>query len=450
MVEGDYIRAPARIAAGAAEHQRLRRVCAALGDVPRAQDENRHAAWAAAGRATAARSTLLGAERRLAAAERRLRRVRRDPRMLLARRAHAEARAGAAHAHADAAAARDALATAHRYEAELAEAGAALVRQRAAYDYAQSDLAAHAAGLFVCTDGLFPALDALRFEDAVLRETRTLVPIECEREQRARAALASAEREIRTVLRMLQQCLHIFIGLGLGENARHKTAVVTGGVGRAITRIEPIVLRMRRIIGGYYTYVALARQRQPEIARAAIIELEDLSRLLGRRKDAPPSEDIVVPAIESSYAQARGAVAFVECETDVSHTRERLLRRHDRRLVEEIAAVGRQIADEEGRVVDRVQEVHGEVKEVQEGVQAPPTAPTALTAPPPTPPPPGSATPTLTPSSLYTGTTVVDTHPDVRRGAFARLRQIMAAVIADARAESDDEDLPWTLAAMGI
>ena len=223
-------------------------------------------------------------------------------------------------------------------EAELAEEQTVLLTRRVTYDHAQSDLAAHNAELFESSDGIFPAVDALRTEDAVLREMRALVPIETERERRARSALESAEREIRDVLRMVQRCMRILMEIGLGENRKNKRELVTGGLPRAIQRIEPILLRVKTVIGDYYTKVALARQRQPEILPSVLVHVGDLSVILGRRKDAPPNEELFVATVETAYGQCRAACAYVEQEISVSRARSAALRRRELELHDEIHA----------------------------------------------------------------------------------------------------------------
>ncbi|KOS15586.1 hypothetical protein Malapachy_2566 [Malassezia pachydermatis] len=337
-------------------------------------------------------------------------------------------------------------------------------------------------------DEMFPYGSEHTVLRAWVREVRIrqlflkLIPTEVKREQRARSALNFAEKNTVTIMKILREILELSIQFGIANDNRDR--LIPASLTKFSKRITPMLLRAKVLLGDFYTWIAKARMRQKFVVRAPVMELVDLSRMPDKKRNRL-DQDGLVKSIESSYAQCRALQTFTQTEINLGKTRERALYKHFDELGASISAAQREVraaravaldvdatqldkalapfadklpkdntevkpvaqpisADEVQRARMRLdKEMEAEAPEEDEDDAKSEMGKVA----------PSTVASTSTRLSLATTVTAVSmpgVDPDLFTQALHRLHTLLADLDASSRTDQDDEDLPWTMLALGF
>ncbi|WFD43085.1 hypothetical protein MPSI1_001738 [Malassezia psittaci] len=184
----------------------------------------------------------------------------------------------------------------------------------------------------------FPVLEALQWEVDVKETELKLLPIELDREKRARQALKSAEQCIKDCLKYVRTILNIGIEMGVPQDNKHHQKLFSGSAIKFADSSMPSMLNCKSSLGKYVTFIVQARMRQDLILVSPQFELPDLSRLPGRKKVGTMNELEMYSAMEKCYAQCQACCTYVATELCVSVAREKAYRQRLGNLQEALKA----------------------------------------------------------------------------------------------------------------
>lgn len=322
-------------------------------------------------------------------------------------------------------------------------------------------------------------LDALLCEVDVLRALQQLVPTEVRREQRAQAALKTAEKELVFVIKMVREMLELALKNGLSNDNRDR--LVPGSLLSLVKQYEPRLLRAKNALAAFYTLLAKARLRQKFVDPAPTAMLLDMSKLPGKRADALDGPGLLA-SIETSYGQFHHLQHYVRHEIATSQARERELRAQEDVLVHSVAAAQQEVraaraaalaappaqwdaalarwaplVNEQARQASlgpatARQAARGTSAAAAEAQAALQEDVASAGAPPP------SAARSDAGSLTAWSLSVADPEhmppkaaPHIMSLALGRLRVLLQKIADDTRTDpADEEDLPWTMLALGF
>jgi len=312
----------------------------------------------------------------------------------------------------------------------------------------------------------YPVLDRLEQEVDVQVLMRRLVPLETQREKRARAALLEAETRLKRVQKILREVLQLSIRLGIANDSRDR--VLPASVSKMTKMSTPLLLRAKSELGDFYTWIAKARMRQVLVHRAPTIDLLDLTHLPGKSSHALDRTGLQ-KAVERNFTETQHTVSFLQTEILVSKAREKALFTYCDELSEGVRAAQARVRAARACVLEaepstisaklaeydaQLVPAPGDVGRVPTGAAAHVAAvaeeereAAAREANAPE----SEAGTTVTSFSLTsTMVSVPGAAPESYRLALARLHYVLAQGDTDARTDHEDEDLPWHMHALGF
>jgi len=312
----------------------------------------------------------------------------------------------------------------------------------------------------------YAALDRLVQEVDVLMLVRKLVPLETQREKRARAALFESETRLKRVQKILRDVLHLSIRLGIANDSRDR--VLPASVSKMTKMSTPLLLRAKSELGDFYTWIAKARMRQVFIHGAPAIDLIDLTRLPGK-SDNSLDQTGLQKAVERNFSETQRGLSYLQNEILVSKAREKALFTYCDELGERTRAAQARVRAawacvleaEPSTIATKLVEIEaqlelapGDVGRVPTGVAAKVAAEAEAereAAEKEANAPDSEAGTTVTSFSLTsTMVSVPGAAPESYRVALARLHHVLAQGDVDARTDHEDEDLPWHMHALGF
>ncbi|WFC98996.1 phospholipase A2 [Malassezia yamatoensis] len=209
----------------------------------------------------------------------------------------------------------------------LEQEGAELVSSRLRYEYILKNLESLGTKIFTgFAVQTFPVLEALQWEVDVKETELELLPIELDREKRARQVLKSAEQCIKDCLKYVRTILNIGIEMGVPQDNKHHQKLFSGSAQKFADSSMPSMLNCKSSLGKYVTLIVQARMRLDLILVSPQFELPDLTRLPGRKKVGTMTELEMYSAMERCYAQCQACCTYVATEICVSVAREKAYR----------------------------------------------------------------------------------------------------------------------------
>ncbi|WFD18695.1 hypothetical protein MCAP1_000902 [Malassezia caprae] len=312
----------------------------------------------------------------------------------------------------------------------------------------------------------YPALDRLAQEIDVRELVLRLVPLERQREKRARTALNEAETRLKRVQKILCEVLQLSIRLGIANDSRDR--VLPASVSKMTKMSSPLLLRAKSELGDYYTWIAKARMRQVLVHRAPTIDLLDLTHLPGKSAHALDRTGLQ-KAVERNFAETQHSVSFLQNEILVSKAREKSLFTYCDELGASLRAAKARVRAARACVLEaepstisaKLAEYEAQFAPAPGDVDRVPTGAAAHVAAAAEAEreaaekeanAPESETGTSISSFSLTSTmvSVPGASPESYRHALARLHHVLAQGDVNARTDHEDEDLPWHMHALGF
>lgn len=336
-----------------------------------------------------------------------------------------------------------------------------LIRQHIEVQSLEAQVDALGARLFP-QGASFPVLDRLTQEVDVLLLVKKLVPLESQREKRARTALVEAESRMRRTQKIVREILQLSIRLGIANDSRDR--VLPASSSKMTKLAMPLLLQAKTELGDFYTWMAKARMRQTMVHSAQTIHMIDLTRLPGKRDDSM-DRDGMQKAIEKMFSQVQHGIAFVQEEIRVSKAREKNLYTFGEELTAQIQEARKRVRVARACVLE-ADHITMDTKLASYEAQLPA--------------PPGSRVPTGVAEKMATeaeaeaeaaakeaaesdSNTAVTSYsltstmvsvpgaaPELYHWALARLHQRLGQGDVEARTDLEDEDLPWHMHALGF
>lgn len=315
-------------------------------------------------------------------------------------------------------------------------------------------------------DASQPVLDRLAQEVDVLMLMQRLVPLEAQREKRARAALLEADTRLNKVQQVLRDVLQLSIRLGHANDSRDR--LLPASVSKMTKMATPLLLRAKSELGDFYTWMAKARMRQALVHHAPTVDLIDLSYLPGKRANSLDGTGLQ-KAIERHFADGQHAVSFLQNEIRISKAREKALYAYTDELGETVRGAQARVRAAQACVLEadsstaatklveyeaQLAPAPGDVGRVPTGAAAKAAAEAEAER--------EAAAKEAGMADLETSTTVTSfsltstmvsvpgASPESYRVALARLHHVLAQGDVDARTDHEDEDLPWHMHALGF
>lgn len=322
------------------------------------------------------------------------------------------------------------------------------------------------------TVSVFPILEALRWEVEVQKATRALIPIEIDREKRARNALKTADKHVQDCIRYIREILKLGMDMGVPQNNKHHQKLFSGSALEFADKSMPWLLRCKTSVSEFFTNVARARVRQVLVLQPPLFELPDLSHLAGRSKVRAMDELGMYAKMESSYAQCQFCRTYVAREISSSVAREKALLERQTQMSTSIETAERDVRAAQCIILlsytQGIQHVQSKLSEVY-GTKAAqfyslaPDQPQEVSTESPKVIQVSEDTPSARPSTLppYNSDDSISAKTETTHSPIpgmslflykmsrARLHALLREIDAQTRVEDTEEDLPWHNLALG-